>query len=62
MILGLNKNLVESLHFPQALKGLLPGTRSREQARKDDVYYLIQERNQIITSNDNLNMHTTKIA
>jgi hypothetical protein len=30
-----NNNLVKSLHFPQALTGLLPGSRAREQARKD---------------------------
>jgi hypothetical protein len=34
-----NNNLVKSLHFPQALTGLLtrllPGSRARQQARKD---------------------------
>jgi hypothetical protein len=25
-----NNNLVKSLHFPQALTGLLPGSRARE--------------------------------
>jgi hypothetical protein len=30
-----NNNLVKSLHFPQALTGLLPGSCAREQARKD---------------------------
>jgi hypothetical protein len=29
-----NNNLVKSLHFPQALTGLLPGSRAREPARK----------------------------
>jgi hypothetical protein len=30
-----NNNLVKSLHFPQALTGLLPGSRAREQVRKE---------------------------
>jgi hypothetical protein len=29
-----NDNLVKSLHFPQALTGLLPESRAREQGRK----------------------------
>jgi hypothetical protein len=31
---GLSNNLVKSLHFPQALTRLLPGSRAREQAGK----------------------------
>jgi hypothetical protein len=32
-----NNNLFKSLRFPQALTGLLPGLRAREQARKNDL-------------------------